>query len=416
MRTSPLARSINELNGKRITPGVRGWKVIVLFILLVAPAEGRGQSKNELERQRKEALREISLTNELLKKTERDRKTSLNELILLNRKLRLRNDVINNIYEELRFVDQQIEENKELIDLLEEDLEKVRKEYATMIYAAYKKRENYNKLMFVFAAKDINQAYKRMKYLQQYTEYRRKQAVVIERMSDLIASKLNKLEEYRQEKSALLNQNEVEKSYLADERQEKNRAVVNLQREEKKLREQLREKERIAKELEKAIETIIAEEARRMRDFERLTPEEKILADNFLSNKGRLPWPTERGVITGTFGIHDHPVLKGVKIENFGIDISTTENALARAVFDGVVKKIIGIPGANQAVIIQHGSFFSVYQNLVEVRVNAGEIVKTKQALGRIFTDRNDENKTILNFMIWQEKNKLDPMPWLSGN
>lgn len=392
------------------------WNIIWIWFLLATPGIGIAQGKNELEKKREEALREINLTNELLKKTERDRKTSLNELILLNRKLSLRNNVISNISDELKFVDGQIDENRELIELLESDLENLKREYANMIYAAYKKRENYSKLLFVFAAKDINQAYKRMKYLQQYTEYRRKQAVVIRRMSDLIIHKIEKLEEYRYEKAALLNQNEVEQRYLAEERQEKNRAVVNLQREEKKLRQQLREKQRIAKELEKAIQAIIAEEARRVRDFDRLTPEEKLLADNFVSNKGNLPWPTERGVVTGTFGVHEHPVLKGVQVENFGIDITAPENAVARAVFEGVVKKIIGIPGANQAIIIQHGNYFSVYQNLVEVRVNAGERVKTKQAIGRIFTDHNDEDKTVLNFMIWEEKNKLDPMPWLSGN
>ncbi len=398
---------------KRAT--VRG-EITLLCVLFLATATGNGQSKNELVRRKEDALREISITDELLKKTERNRKTSLNELILLNRKLTLRNNVIKNINLEIQFVERQIEENKELIELLEEDLQKLKKEYADMIYAAYKKRENYNKLIFVFAAKDINQAYKRMKYLQQYAQYRRKQAVVIERMGELIAHKVNKLEEYREEKRRLLKQNEGEKSYLAEEREEKNIAVVQLQKEEKKLRLQLREKERIAKELEKEIQAIIAEEAKKVRNFDRLTPEEKLLANNFVSNKGRLPWPTERGVITGTFGIQEHPVLKGVKIENFGIDISAPENALARAVFDGEVKKIIGIPGANQAVIIQHGNYFTVYQNLVEVRVNMGDMVKTKQALGRIFTDHNDENKTVINFMIWEEKNKLDPMPWLSGN
>ena len=385
-------------------------------MVVVSMATGNAQSKNELVRRKEDALREIKLTNELLEKTERDRKTSLNALILLNRKLSLRNNVIESINLEIKFVDEQIEENKELIGLLEEDLEKLKREYAAMICSAYKKREDYNKLIFVFAAKDINQAYKRMKYLQQYTEYRREQAIVIERMSDLIANKIYNLEDYREEKMNLLDQNEGEKKYLAVEQQEKNRAVVNLQKEEKKLRRQLREKERIANELEKEIQAIIAEEARKVRNFERLTPEAKLLADNFLSNKGKLPWPTERGVITDNFGIHDHPVLKGVKIENFGIDISAPENAMARAIFEGEVKKIIGIQGANQAVIIQHGNYFTVYQNLVEVRVKMGDMVKTKQTIGRIFTDHNDKNKTVLNFMIWEEKKKMDPVPWLSGN
>ena len=205
------------------------WEVTLVCMVVVSMATGNAQSKNELVRRKEDALREIKLTNELLEKTERDRKTSLNALILLNRKLSLRNNVIESINLEIKFVDEQIEENKELIGLLEEDLEKLKREYAAMICSAYKKREDYNKLIFVFAAKDINQAYKRMKYLQQYTEYRREQAIVIERMSDLIANKIYNLEDYREEKMNLLDQNEGEKKYLAVEQQEKNRAVVNLQ-------------------------------------------------------------------------------------------------------------------------------------------------------------------------------------------
>ena len=386
------------------------------MLIFLSAVSSYAQRKNELVKKKDEALREINLTNELLKKTEQERKTSLNQLILLNRKLKLRSDVINNINEEIAILDRQIEENQELIGLLEVDLEKIKEEYEKLIYFAYKKRENYNKIIFVFAARDLNQAYKRLKYLQQYTKFRREQAIVIKRMGALIEDKVAKLVQYRNERNSLLTQNERESKHISEERGERNRAVIQLQKEERRLRQKLREKERIASELDKEIQAIIAEEARKARNFDRLTPEEKLIADNFISNKGRLPWPTEKGVITGNFGVHEHPVLKGVRVENFGIDISTPQDALARAVFDGEVKKIIGIPGANQTIIIQHGNFFSVYQNLVEVRVIQGEKVKTKQPIGKIFTDRSDENKTVLNFMIWKEKNKMDPIPWLSGN
>ena len=374
------------------------------------------QSKNELVKKKDEAIREINLTNELLEKAQKERKVSLNALVLLNRKLKLRNNVINNIAGEISLINEQIKENNELVNVLQEDLNAIKEEYARMIYFAYKKRENYSKLIYVFAAKDLNQAYKRVKYLQQYTKFRREQAVLIQRMGELIESKIEKLKEYREERSRLLGQNEKEKENIASERSQRNRAVVILQREEQKLRQKLREKERIANELEKEIQAIIAEEARRVSDFSRLTPEEQLIADNFRNNKGRLPWPTERGVVTENFGIQEHPVLRGVKIENFGIDITTTENSLARAVFEGEVKKIIGIPGANQTIIIQHGSFFSVYQNLIEVRVGVGEMVNTKQPIGKVFTDKTEENKTVLNFMIWEEKTKMDPVPWLSEN
>lgn len=387
-----------------------------IFFCVGSRCIGYGQDRSELEKRKKETLDEIKLTNILIKKTEENRKESVNKLVLINRKIKSRNNLISNIQDELDLLENQITENKELLFMLNEDLGKLKDEYAEMIYFAYKNRRGYDRMNFIFASKDFNQAYKRIKYLQQYGEFRRKQALVIKRMEDLVGTKNDKLLEYQEERKNLLGENEREKERIGVERIEQNKLLINLQKREGELKLQLTEKERIARELEKAIEAIIAEEAKRGRNFNSLTPEERIIADNFKSNKGRLPWPTERGIITGSFGIQEHPVLKGVKIENFGIYITTTENAEARVVFEGEVKKVIGIPGANQAVIVQHGNYFSVYQNLINVRVKTGDRVNIKQTLGNIYTDLNEENKTTLNFMIWEEKRRLNPAEWLSEN
>jgi murein hydrolase activator len=147
-----------------------------------------------------------------------------------------------------------------------------------------------------------------------------------------------------------------------------------------------------------------------------LTPAEQIVSDKFEANKGKLPWPIERGVITSTFGEHDHPVLKGIKVRNDGVYISTTQGSAARTIFDGVVSKIISIPGKNKAIIIRHGDFLTVYSNLKDVTVNVGDKLKAKQKIGTIFSDADDDNKTVLELQIWQGAVKQNPEAWLSGS
>ena len=170
--------------------------------------------------------------------------------------------------------------------------------------------------------------------------------------------------------------------------------------------------------IEKEIAEIIEEEARRMKGtglYKQLTPEEKIISDNFFDNKGRLPWPTERGIITENIGQHPHPVLPGITIQNNGVDITTVEGAEARALFDGIVSKVIAILGANYTVIIRHGNFLTVYQNLINVKVKKGDNIKVKQPIGTIYTDKETQT-TVLHIEIWRELEKQNPNDWLSKN
>ncbi|MBA7517142.1 hypothetical protein ES705_09195 [subsurface metagenome] len=390
-------------------------KIKIIAICLIIGAAGYTQSSLELEKKKDEALKEINYTNKLLEQTQKNRRTSLNNLILLKNKIKRRKNLISSINEEIKLISETIKEKESVIKSLEEDVKKIRKQYEVMIYFAYRNKKYKSNLSFIFEAENFNQAYKRIKYLQKVAEFRQKQAKLIQRLQKVLTDNIEDLEEDKKEKELLLVEEQKEWDKLNREKGEENRLVVKLQKEEKQLRRKLREKRRIAKKLEKEIERLIAEEARKAQGLDRLTPEQKLIADNFRSNKGRLPWPTERGIITEKFGLQNHEILKGVQVRNNGVDIATSQGATARTVFEGEVRKIIAIPGANQAVIIRHGNYLSVYQNLVNVAVKTGDNVGVKEGIGTVFTDTNNDNKTVLHFEIWEENKKLDPSVWLSN-
>jgi murein hydrolase activator len=189
-----------------------------------------------------------------------------------------------------------------------------------------------------------------------------------------------------------------------------------LKRKESQLREELKEKERIAKELESRIREIIEEEARRTNSANRfavLTPEQELVGNDFKKNRGKLPWPVEKGIITGGFGRHEIPGLRGSSVQNNGIDITSSPGTEVRAVFEGEVTKVFAILGANYTVLIRHGEFLSVYQNLVNVRVKTGDKVLTKERLGEAYTDASEQVASI-HFEVWQERNILNPEEWIS--
>jgi septal ring factor EnvC (AmiA/AmiB activator) len=266
-----------------------------------------------------------------------------------------------------------------------------------------------------------------MKYFEQYNEYRKQQALLIQVKQKRLEIKLEDLAGIRDEKNALLTSEERQRQQLTLEREEKNKSVQSLSKKEKELQKTLKEKEAAARKLQQAIQDIIAEEIRLAAERANksgaatektglfsLTPEEKIISDNFLNNRGSLPWPLEQGIISSTFGEHPHPVLKNVKTRNNGIDMLTESGAEARAIFGGVVTRVMNVPNNNNVVIIRHGEFLSVYSNLDQVFVKIGEKVNTKQKIGTVFTNKT-ESKTELHFEIWQSKTLLNPEDWLAN-
>ncbi|HRY97432.1 MAG TPA: peptidoglycan DD-metalloendopeptidase family protein [Bacteroidales bacterium] len=381
--------------------------------------------KEQLQREKSKLEEEIRYTNELLEKTRRSKKASVNEVVLLQNKIRKREQLISAYDRQLKSIERDIMSAGNEIRRLEAELQALKEEYARMIYYAQKNRNAYSRLMFIFSAESFNQAYRRLKYFQQYSEYRRRQAELIRETEGELTRRISLLQGQREEKTVILEEEKDERTKLQRERQDKNQALNTLKQQEKSLLQTLREKEKARQRLNQEIERIIAEEIRKAReaggsrskaapsDVFELTPEELELSASFENNHGKLPWPLERGVISGTFGEHDHPVLKGIKTRSNGVDMMTSGGAVARAVFKGKVSRVMNVPRFNTVVIIRHGEYLSVYSNLIDVSVKMGDMVSTKQPIGRV-APSPDEEKTELHFEIWKGKTVMNPEPWLA--
>ena len=384
-----------------------GWLVTLLFCLGISLYS---QTKSDLEKKKTEALKDIELTQRLLDQAKVEKQTSLNNLVLLQKKIQIRENVISRIEEEISDLDKRISESNLLLQSLEADLRRIKEEYAHIIYYSYKHRSNYDRLMFILSANDFNQAYRRIRYLHEYSDYRKKQVRLIGAVQNVMASTIIDLENRKREKIALIQEKNIENVQLEREKESNDKIVAQLKKKEKELLAQLKEKKEIAEKLESEILKMIASEVKKKGSTEsyfNLTPEEKIVDGDFKRNRGSLPWPTERGLITSYFGEHPHPVIKGVMVRNNGVDISSIPNAPVRALFDGEVTKIFAILGANYTVIIRHGSFLTVYQNLVNVTVKVGDKVKMKQPIGIAYTDKGSSS-SLIHLEIWEELNKLN--------
>lgn len=397
-------------------------RVILFFTFFLYCSFVFSQSRQDLENRKKQNEKDISYTNELIALTEKNKKDSYNKLLLINSKIKSREKIINDINSEISIISKNISVQQEIVTELTNDYEALKSEYAKVITYYYKNKNNYDRIMFILASDNFNTAFKRIKYLQQYSSYRTKQVEQIIETRREIEEKLVELEKMRSEKTSLLVSQQNEANELKKEKSDQNQVIAKLDKHKNELKKKLEEQVKLANKLQKEIEKIIAEELKKAKKSSeknkvnvfQLTPEEQKLADNFVSNKNKLPWPTERGVITGFFGENPHPILKGVYVRNDGIDISTTEGSFIRSIFEGEVTRVFVIPGAHKTVIIRHGNYLSVYSNLSDVFVNQGDKVTTKQTIGKIFTDKADDNKSVLQFQIWQENKKLNPQDWLA--
>ena len=413
--------------------------VLSIFIIIFIPAvyfpilSYPQESKEKLQKTKSQLEEEIRYTTRLLEQTHQTKQNSLNKVLLLNKQIEKRQSLISTISGEVDQIQVQMELQHRQIGSLSEELKKMKNEYARMIYYAYKNLNAYNRLLFIFSAEDFNQAYRRLLYYQQYSAYRRTQAELIRDAQMKIDRKQKELEETREQKLTLVRSEETEKGHLTEEMEDKDKTVQQLSLKEKELQTSLQEKQKAAEKLEQEINKLIASEIRAAAERAKktdnrdaktkmktgsteimLTNDEQILSSSFASNKGKLPWPSEHGVITGTFGEHPHPVLKYVKVKNNGIDISTEKGASVRAVFSGKVSRVMSFPNLNKVVIIRHGEYLTVYSNLDEVSVKDGQPVTTKQLIGKVHTNP-DDSRTDLHFEIWLGKTTQDPQEWLSG-
>ncbi|MFA5587967.1 MAG: peptidoglycan DD-metalloendopeptidase family protein [Mariniphaga sp.] len=391
---------------------------VLAILLLFFLAEAQAQSLSELQQRRQSAAREIEMTNRLLNQVQQQEKASLNRLQLISNTINQRNKLISSLNSEIRLYQEFIQNNNLSVQMLSDDLEKMKTEYAKLIRMTYLGRTPSGQLFFLFSAESFNQAYRRLLYMRRYTAYRNNQAELMKTLQQLLNEKAEDLEKLKSTRQQLLDEARNETEKLAQEKSKQNREVQDLKRRQQDLKSKLQQQRSVEQQLEREIQRIIEEEARKKRDAGEpayaLTPEQKLVGDSFAQNKLKLPWPVERGVITERFGIHRHPVLENVQVRNNGINIATETNAGVRAVFNGEVSRVFGISGGNSAVIIRHGNYLTVYSNLKEVIVKKGDKVSVHQKIGTVYTDADDGNKSILKFQIWRENQKLNPEEWIS--
>jgi septal ring factor EnvC (AmiA/AmiB activator) len=387
----------------------------LLFIMILSFYDClHGQSKAELEDLRKRTLEEIVYVDNLLKTTAKEKTESMNAVKIIGNKVNLREVVIKGYQEEILLLTERINLNTLAIGMMEKDLEDLKNEYARAVINSYKSQKGNPELVYILSAKDFNQGYKRLKYLQQVAKFRRRESEIIMELKMQIETTKERLQNDLEKVSDLKTAEEQQKSLLQNEQQRKQKMVRSLNTKEKQLKKELDDKKRIARNIEAEIARIIEEERKKVVKSDN-TPEQILIGENFVENMGRLPWPVEKGIVTSHFGIQKHPVLKYVEEDNIGIEITSVGKMSARTVFQGEVARVSAIPGANMTVIIRHGKYLTVYTNIINVKVKQGEKVGVKQIIGDVYSDPGNNYNSVLKFMIFESPSKyLDPELWIS--
>ncbi len=388
---------------------------ILLIFLLTGRFHAYCQDKSDLEKQKNENIEKIEYTRKLLDQTKEERQSSVNQLNIIQKGIDHRISLIGNLEEQNESIGNEINGIRSEIEKNSANIDRLKLEYASIIKKSYQNMDPELPLMYILSAEDINQGYQRLKYLKYLNEYRRETVERIKDLNDSLNARKMLFERRKSEQVQTISQIREEQEKLDRDREKKSKVVGELKRKEGKLMAEIRKREAVQKEIEEEIKRIIEEEARKAKAANSsvlMTPEESLTSEEFGKNIGRLPWPTAQGMIIGKFGEQNHPVLKGIKIKSNGIDIGTTNNSDVRAVFRGTVTKVIAILGTNYTVIIKHGNFWTVYQNIVDVKVKAGDKVEVKQPIGKVYTD--SDNITKLHFEIWKDRVVLDPALWLS--
>jgi septal ring factor EnvC (AmiA/AmiB activator) len=435
---------------------MRFLKAVFFLVLVFAAFSAHAQSSTELKHQREALTQQLEQLNHEYQETANNKKTTLKQLTLLKQQISIREQKIGNINTEVRNLDNQISESNNFVRNLQTQLNQLKKEYAAMVLFTYRNQSAYNKLMFIFAAKDFNQAYKRLKYLQQIGTYRERQAGYIQETQTELHVKIHELDKNKKEKGTLLVDQEKEKRTLGNERNAQVQVVADLSKHEGLLKEQQHDiQKKIAKKNKEIAATIRREieEARRRAEEEarsaaraaavaaakaraenrdvasvpkvrtitknssnsevlNATPEAAKLSSDFLDNRGSLPWPVANGSIKQGFGIYYDETR--IKNESLGWDIKTNLGASVRAVFQGEVKKVKDVEGT-YLVVVQHGEYFTAYSNLKSVSVKAGQKVSTKQVIGAVATDPST-GEAVLSFSLYKGTNPVNPKIWLTSN
>jgi septal ring factor EnvC (AmiA/AmiB activator) len=385
---------------------------ILFLVMVVGNGTVFSQSTNSLKAKRQKLEKEITYTSQLLQEINRSKQNTVYELQLISKRIAMRERLVQVLKEEITQLSDSILSTSVSLKALNRRLDTLKKEYVQIAWYLYKNDNSYNRLIFLFSAKDFNQAYQRLRYLDEISSYIRKEAGRIQKLEALKKEKLSQLMQAQARKKKLLNRETTELSKLQYELHQKRQVQKKLTKKERNLRARLREKQKESQRLDAQIKKAITA-ARKSAAGKSVKhhAEESRLSSSFAANKGRLPWPVKHGVVSLTFGVHHHPVLKHVQIKNNGINIATAKGSRAYAVFQGKVVNIVVITHTNKAVILKHGEYYTVYSGLDQIFVRKNQQVKRGQVLGVIHT--NLQGKTELHFEVWHNKILQNPAYWL---
>lgn len=394
--------------------------VLGLLFIVITSTVAQKKSRKDLERERESNLKKIKETSKVLEETKEKKNATLSQLNLLNDQIEQRETVITSMSSEVNLLEQEIADQKMIVQALEEDLKGLKLEYAQLIYLGYKHMKGYDKLIHILSADNIGQMLRRNSYFKQYAHARTYQLEEIQSVALAMKSYQRLLGEKQAEKSGLLLAKTIETENLTNTKNQQSTVLKQLASKEEQLKKDLIESKKAEEKLQKLIKDLIAAERKKAIEKAKVSTTtankavaEKniLLSSNFEGNMGKLPWPVQNGRVSNHFGKQAHPVLKGVFVDNLGVDILTVQNEDVKAVFGGKVITVAEVPGMHKIVMIQHGAYFTVYAKLREVRVTTGEEITVKQSIGSVYTNKEGESE--LQFQIWKNEAKLNPEVWL---
>lgn len=392
---------------------------LLFIILLFFYNEAQGQSREqlELEAKRSELQTEIKKISRLLFTRKQEKKSIVSKVEDLDYKISVRKNLINVINQEANLITRQINNNEDKISSKKEKLKLLKKDYADMVVRSYKYRARDNKLMFLLSASNFQQAYRRLQYISQYTQFQKNLSKDIRNETKLLEQLNLKLLSKKAEKEKLIAENRAAKLALDEELKAQEGLIILVQNNLIKFSSQIKLKQNESEKLDRQIQKLILDaiaESNKNKPSARfsLTPEQQKLADNFVSNKGKLPWPVESGIVKLRFGTKPSPIDPSIKIRSNGVRIATNEGEQVRAVFDGTVQSIMTPKNGNNTIMIKHGNYITIYKNLSKFFVSKGDKVTTKQIIGEVITNAVS-GESILSFGIYKDSSVQDPSLWI---
>jgi murein hydrolase activator len=400
----PMSKSVNIL--------------LLAFLFFVFSPAFAQKTRQQLEKEKKEAIQKMQEAEKILKQTEKKRESSVGQLNALNNQIKANETIINSINGEISLINMEINDLSQIIESLASDLEKLKEEYAHMVYTSYKANFGLRSIVFIFSAPTFNQLLLRAKYMEQYSIARKKQLELIQQVRASLVSQRASLEEARKEKDQLLAQEKSQNNNLVVLRQKQETLIKSLSQKESEIRKELENRKKAIARLDNLIADLVAAEIKasskgEANDKVTMNSSQVALSKSFENSFAKLQWPVSSGFISGKFGANPHPVYTKLQIPNNGIDIQTSENQEVRAVFEGLVKAVAVVPGEMRyVVLIQHGEYFTVYAKLKEVSVSKGSIVRANQKIGVVNTDNKGTSE--VQFQIWKNNQKLNPENWLA--